>query len=93
VGEAVEAMEFKVLETRQYADMLLVIYDPRGPIRNLYAYDVEGERLWIAENRMPQDFYTGFVGDGSQLQVSTWECFCCTLDPETGKIIASRFTK
>lgn len=86
-------MEFKVIETLQFGDLLLVIYDPNGPIRNLYAYDAQGERLWIAENRRSRDAFTGFVGDGKLLRVATWDCFCCTLDPETGKITDSVFTK
>lgn len=86
-------MEFRVLETLQFEDKLLVIYDPNGPVQNLYAFDAEGERLWIAENRMPRDAYTGFVGDGTLLQAATWDCFCCTLDPETGLILDSKFTK
>ncbi|QKG57233.1 hypothetical protein GKZ68_11760 [Hymenobacter sp. BRD128] len=91
-------MEFKVLETLQFEDKLLVIYDWirlsfAGPIRNLYAYDAEGGRVWIAESRRLGDFYTGFVGDGRLLKATTWDCFCCTLDPETGKIVESIFTK
>lgn len=91
-------MEFKVFETLQFGEILLVIYDwmqfPDSQlIRNLYAYDLEGERLWIAEQRRPGDFFTGFVGDGKLLRVATWDCFCCTLDPGTGKIAHSFFTK
>jgi len=86
-------MEFRVIETFQLDGKLFVIYDPNGPLNNLYAYDEEGERLWIAENRRPRDPFTGFVGDGHSLKAATWDCFCCTLDPETGKIITSEFTK
>ncbi|WP_210519075.1 hypothetical protein [Hymenobacter terricola] len=82
----------------QFADKLFVIYDwttfpDKHAIRNLYAYDSEGERLWIAEERRSGDFFTGFVGDGKLLQAATWDCFCCTLTPETGEILDSYFTK
>lgn len=91
-------MEFRVLQTLQFEDKLLVIYDWMkfpfaGPVRNLYAYDAEGGSLWIAEARQLGDFYTGFVGDGRQIKAATWDCFCCTLDPETGRIIYSEWTK
>lgn len=86
-------MEFKVLQTLQFEDKLLVIYDPNGPIRNLYAYDAEGERLWIAENRVPQDAYTSVAAYGEILLATTWECFCCTLDLATGKVISSEWTR
>lgn len=91
-------MELKVLRTLQFGEMLLVICDwmefaREEPTLNLYAYDANGGRLWIAEERHLDDFFTGFVGDGQSLQVSTWNGFCCTLDAETGKIISSEFTK
>ncbi|GAA4507790.1 hypothetical protein GCM10023172_38970 [Hymenobacter ginsengisoli] len=91
-------MEFNVLATRQFGNKLVVIYDWMnfpfaGPVRNLYAYDAEGGRAWIAEARRLGDFYTDFVGDGTLLQAATFDCFCCTLDPETGKIIRSELTK
>jgi len=91
-------MEFRVLETRQFEDKLLVIYDWMkfpfaSSIRNLYAYDAEGGRLWVAEARRLGYFYTGFAGDGRLVKAATWDCFCCTLDPETGKIIEEVFTK
>ena len=86
-------MEFKVLQTFQFEDKLLVVYDPNGPMRNLYAYDAEGERLWIAENRMPQDAYTSVAANGKILLATTWEYFCCMLDPATGKVISSAWTR
>jgi len=63
------------------------------PIRNLYAYSLKGDRCWIAEERYSGDFFTGFIGDGKLIRVATWNRFCCTLDPETGKIVGSVFTK
>lgn len=91
-------MEFKVFETQQFGDLLLVIYDwmefpDSKSVRNLYAYDSAGERLWIAQTRRVGDFFTGFVGDGKFLRVATWDCFCCTIDPKTGDIVDSVFTK
>ncbi|MFD1470130.1 hypothetical protein ACFQ48_18015 [Hymenobacter caeli] len=91
-------VEFNALRTFQFGDTLLVIYDwmqfpQKNSIRNLYAYDAHGERLWIAEERRPGDFFTGFAGDGQSLKVTTWDCFCCILDPKTGKIINCKFVK
>ena len=91
-------MEFKVFETQRFGDLLLVIYDwmefpDSKAVRNLYAYDLEGERLWIAQARRSGDFFTRFVGDCKLLRVATWDCFCCTIDPENGAIIDSVFTK
>lgn len=47
-------MELKVLRKLQFGEMLLVIYDwmefaREEPTLNLYAYDANGGRLWIAE--------------------------------------------
>ena len=44
-------MEFKVFKTQQFDDLLLVIYDwmefpDSKAVRNLYAYDIERERIW-----------------------------------------------
>lgn len=91
-------MEFKVLETLQFGSILLVLYDwmvfpDANAINNLYAYDLESKRLWIAQARRPGDFFTGFVGDGEFLRVATWDCSCCTIDLSTGGIIDSVFTK
>ena len=91
-------MEFIVFETQRFGDLLLVIYDwiefpDSKAVRNLYAYDLEGGIIWIGQARRPGDFFTGFVGDGKLLRVATWDCFCCTIDPKTGDIIDSIFTK
>ncbi|AMJ65808.1 hypothetical protein [Hymenobacter sp. PAMC 26628] len=91
-------MEFKVLETQQFEEVLLVIYNwmefsREVPTLNLYAYGLDGGRLWIAEERHSGDFFTGFVGGRKMIRVSTWDCFLCTLDPATGKIVGSEFAK
>ena len=86
-------MKIKVCDTLRFGDMQLVLYDPKSVPQNLYAYDVRGGLLWIAESQQPRDPYMGIVRDGKILQAHTWNCFTCTLDPATGKIIDSVFTK
>lgn len=91
-------MEFNVLETLQFDSLLLVLYDwiafpDANAINNLYAYDLEGERLWVAEARYPGDFFVGVTSNNGQLIATTWRCFGCLLDLKTGKIMDSVFTK
>jgi len=91
-------MELKVLKTLQFGDKLLVIYDwmefpdPKA-VDNLCAYDADGGRLWIAKGLYPGDFFVGVSDNKGVLIGTTWSCFGCTLDPETGEIIDSVFTK
>ncbi|MET4074609.1 hypothetical protein [Hymenobacter sp. UYCo722] len=91
-------MEFNVLKTLQFGGLLLVLYDwmafPNATtINNLYAYNLEGERLWIAEAKYPGDFFVGVAENNGQLIATTWSCFSCLVDPETGKTIKATFTK
>ena len=69
-------MEFNALRALQFGDTLLITYNwmqfPQpDSIRSFYAYRADGERLWIAEERRPGDFFTDFMGEGQSLKVAT----------------------
>lgn len=91
-------MESKVLKTLQIDSLLLMLYDwmefpDANAINNLYAYDLEGERLWIAEARYPGDFFVNIVDNNGQLIATSWSCFSCLPDPKTGRITDANFSK
>ena len=80
-------------------ERVLVIYDyMAGPshcqFRNLEAYSPNGVRLWTAEHPTSEsaDAYVRIVSE-SPLVAANFAGFACTLDPETGKLLESRFTK
>lgn len=75
-------------------EKLVVIHDYRiypnnGPARNLVAYSLSGRELWVAEHpsRSEVDAYVDFVS-GVPLRAWNYAGYLCTLDPETGRIIA-----
>lgn len=80
-------------------DRVLIIFDymeyPQGcSARNLVAYDKNQNELWVAENpsSSPVDAYVNFVSS-KPLKVWNFACYICTLDPQTGKLLDSQFTK
>lgn len=89
-----------VLEAIRLEDRIVVIHDymayPLGlPAPNLVAYSLNGERLWTADNlggTSPTDAYVGFMEE-EPLIVWNYDCFRCTIDPQTGKLLNSEFTK
>lgn len=90
----------RVLDAIRLDDRILVIHDymaypKEKPAPNLVAYTMTGERLWTAENLTASsatDAYTAFISE-SPLWVWNFECFRCKIDPNTGKLLESVFTK
>jgi hypothetical protein len=79
---------------------IVVLYDPDanprkwGTFRNLASLDRHGAELWVAE---PPTTTTGdcFVRIDScePLAVGSWSSFDCVIDPRSGRIVESTFTK
>jgi hypothetical protein len=65
-----------------------------GPLQNLVAVSEDGSILWTAENpiNLENSFYCGFICM-NPLQVYNYAGFLCTIDPTTGKVLDTMFTK
>ena len=61
---------------------------------NVYCVDGRGRHIWDAELPMSDDKYANPVSyDSGVLTCASWNGFTCTIDPESGKIVSSEFTK
>ena len=90
------------MEAVRLGERVLVVHDyeayPRSkPVPNLVAYSLSGERLWTAENLAyaglgNTDAYVGFLSE-EPLWVYNSAGYRCRIDPETGKLLVSEFTK
>ena len=70
-------------------------YDRAKPAPNFVAYSLSGEHLWTAQNltqNSPTDAYVEFISE-EPLWVGNFDGFDCGIDPETGRLIESVFTK
>jgi hypothetical protein len=93
-------LQAPVIEAVRLGDRILVVHDYMAfsqdrPAANLVAYSPRGERLWVAENltlSSATDAYVGFLSE-EPLWVGNFEGFRCRIDPETGQLLASEFTK
>jgi hypothetical protein len=82
------------------ADRILVIHDYMAyplqqPAPNLVAYSTSGEHIWTAPNltrSSPTDAFTNFISE-DPLWVGNFEGFNCKIDPQTGALLESVFTK
>ena len=89
----------KIVQVELLHDRVLVLYDYMAvsgdrPFQNLEAFTLDGVHLWTAENPTTQatGSYTR-ITSVSPLQACSFACFDCTLDPATGKLLKSHFTK
>jgi hypothetical protein len=81
-------------------DRILVIhdymlYDKAKPAPNLVAYDLRGGTLWTAPTltqASPTDAYVEFISE-EPLWVGNFAGFNCRIDPETGRVHETVFTK
>lgn len=88
-----------VLEAVEEAGLVFVIYDymafsPQKPARNLWAYNLAGDKLWRAQEggQGVVDAYTHFVSL-TPLTVTNFSGFVCVIDKSSGQLISSSFTK
>lgn len=100
VGDHSWSVPYPVRDARRIGERIVVIYDymavlPQGrSFANLEAFDETGRKLWTAENptTWDNDAYIDFMSE-VPLVVSNWTAVNCTIDPETGKILGTLFTK
>jgi hypothetical protein len=98
--DAVIELEHEILDAFELDDVVVVLFDPDAFIRkfgqfhNLIAADHQGKRLWDAE--LP----TTSSGDcyykatpGSPITAYSMMSYICKIDPVSGKILGTTFTK
>ena len=89
---------FTSIGTARWGDIRLILKSvPKlidGPVRNLVAFSEEGTELWVAENpiNLQNSFYSAFM-NMDPLKVYNYAGFLCTIDPLTGKVLETKFTK
>lgn len=68
---------------------------PAGPFENLICVDCDGQLVWRAQlpSASSAEAYVSFEMEGTELFASTWSSHRVTLDPMTGRIRDSKFTK
>ena len=78
---------------------VILLYDyMAGPrhrqFQNLEAFSFSGQRLWTAEHPTsePADAYVEILST-SPFLVWDFACYRCTIDPASGRIVKSQFTK
>jgi hypothetical protein len=89
-----------VMDAVLLGDRVLVVHDymaypSQQPTPNLVAYSTTGEHIWTAQNMTrssPTDAYTGFLSE-DPLWVGNFDGFRCRIDPQTGVLLESVFTK
>jgi hypothetical protein len=72
-----------------------VAYERAKPAPNLVAYSPSGEHVWTAQNLTPSsptDAYVNFISE-EPLWVGNFAGCDCKIDPQTGKLLESIFTK
>jgi hypothetical protein len=91
--------EHRVHQARRSGEKVFVIYDWMAfptdkPARNLIAYDLTGNRLWVAEDLGMGDA-DGYVGFESPMPLIVYNFagYACMIDEESGRVLGSRFTK
>jgi hypothetical protein len=99
IGDQTWEAPFPIRDGRFLDGCVLLIYDymcgPRGRVfYNFEAFDAAGKKLWTAENpgNGPADAYVSFMSD-SPLVAWHYACFRCTIDPQSGRLLHTEFTK
>jgi hypothetical protein len=88
----------RILATACIENGVAVIYDymefPQArPAGNLEAFDTAGRRLWTAETLdAPASAYVSFIS-AHPLKVWNFAGYVCSIDPGSGHLVGSIFTK
>jgi hypothetical protein len=88
-----------VLDWRKVGELYVVIFDymafPQGaPSRNLFAYSARGEEIWRTEayTELTSDGWTNFLST-EPLCVSNFSGYAAHINPGTGEVLGTKFTK
>ena len=89
----------RILDARRIGDCVVIIFDymefPKPQqARNLMAYDLSRNLLWVAEH--PTDGQTDtyvHITSETPLRASNFASYICDIDIETGRLLNAVFTK
>jgi len=83
-----------------YKDILIILLDVPLEVKsntNVFAYDIDGNKLWQIENLFPNDNDCPYnlikIDENELLHLYNWCGFIIKLDPITGEVKERRFTK
>ncbi len=99
LGDLELRLAFPVADARRVGERIVVLYDyMSGPtsrqFQNVEAFGPSGERLWTAQHPTNEtaDAYVRFLSV-EPLRLSSFVGFDCELDPRTGRLLHSVFTR
>ena len=103
-----DTLPYPERDARRVGDLTLVILDPdayladaeyvaahragRPALRNLWAFDSSGRKVWEAEMPEPSDYYYEFTSDDA-IVAASFSGFTCEISPNDGSIIKRVFHK
>ncbi len=92
-------VDHEIHDARVISEKVVVLYQYyKGPknsqFKNLEAFDLGGKKLWTAEHPTSEtsDTYVE-IRQENPLVLWNFACFVCRVDPESGKLLKSDFTK
>ena len=91
---------YPIHEARLCGHIIVVLFDPSAAptkgvqFANLYAYDEDGQQLWVAEmpTTVSADAYYKIIST-SPLVVYSMASYECEIDTRTGKLLRKAFYK
>ncbi len=87
----------KIIQEIDTGDGIIIREDPNyfpEDVPTIYKVDYTGKIIWEAERPLKNDQYVNpILFEGGKLQCATWQGFTCTLDPSTGQLLDTLFTK
>ncbi|TFW08104.1 hypothetical protein E4K72_08055 [Oxalobacteraceae bacterium OM1] len=98
VGNRTLKMPYTILDAGRFASGIAVVFDymefdKSERCENLWAIDLEGNRVWIAEAPdVPANAYVSLIST-QPLKAWNFACYICTLEPECGRLIEAEFAK
>ncbi len=100
VGDDRWRLDRRIIDAVQHDGRVFVVFDymayPSGrPANNLVAYDLSGNELWVVGEHPIDDATAAYVNviAVAPLTVGNFAGFNCVVDPSTGALLSSQFTK
>ena len=100
VNEFEWSAQCTILDAIESKGNIVVVFDcmefpKHGIDRNLYSFTLDGKESWIAENptSLSSDVYTSFLKKENALWAGNLAGYAYIIDPDTGKLLESVFTK
>jgi hypothetical protein len=102
-GHSVE-LPWPVRQAMEHQDKIFVLLDPDAyltspayskeepALRNLWAFDMAGSKIWEAEFPETSDYYYRLTS-ADPLMVNSFSSHICTIDSGTGAVLQAQFVK